>query len=222
MGAGLRAGGPAGAGAALAVLDSGFNAAHPALRGVEVAGSRSFVGGDPLRDPVGHGTECCSIVVARPGHGGPAGVAPGVRLYVGQVIGAGGWGDPPALCAGLRWAAGLDIDVLAIPLGCLSSTPPLWHAIRTACARGVRVVAAVGNPYLGQRGPLYPAAYPGVTAVGAARFEDTYAAWRTPPDVIVRTVPQVCTPGGGWRPGLDTSHATLHFAGTLCASMIAT
>jgi subtilisin family serine protease len=222
----------AGAGTALAVLDSGFSAGHPALRAVPVAGARSFVAGDPLADPLGHGTECCGTVVARPvpqrptGRatgparvvGVPMGVAPGARLYVGQVLTAAGQGDLDALCAGLEWAAALDVDVIALPLGCRRGSPRLHRAIEAALARGALVVAAVGNPRRGQQSPLYPAAYPGVVAVGADRYRDTYPDWTTPPDVVVTaTDPRVCTPDGGSRSAADTSHATARYAGLLCA-----
>ncbi len=170
-----------GSGVSVAVLDSGFSRTHPALREVVIAEACSFTGHNPLFDPVGHGTECCSTLVALSGHNGPGGVAQDVRLFVGQVIGPHGLGTLDALCAGLEWAANLEIDVVAIPSGRMTDHPDLCQALNSALSSGALVIAPVGNPYNRQKGPLYPAAYPNVVGVGSQAYQETYSALAPPP-----------------------------------------
>jgi hypothetical protein len=203
-----------GCGVTVAVLDSGFSRAHPALRGAAVAELQSFVGGDPSTDATGHGTACCGVLLACPDQGGPTGVARGVRLFVGQTIDEWGQGSVEALCAALTWIAARDVDVVAIPSGRMHGHATLRRSIRNVLATGAIVVAPVGNPFRGQHRALYPAAYRGVLDVGSAAYSDTYEGWHGTPGVVValrgRTV---CTSWGGWRPALDTSHATMLVAG---------
>ncbi|MCS6916012.1 MAG: S8 family serine peptidase [Myxococcales bacterium] len=200
----------------VAVLDTGLSLDHPALQGIRLAACRSFVGGDPHQDVTGHGTGCCGILVARPGLGGPAGLSPGIALLFGQIMGKDGRGTVAALCEGLRCAVGADADLIALPSGVLYEEPVLRAAVAEVLAAGVRLLAAAGNPFVGQTGPLYPAAYPGVLCVGAAAYRDLYAAWSRPPDVVVlanrRAVPM---PGGTWREVSGTSLAVMIVAGLL-------
>ena len=206
-----------GAGASVAVLDSGFSRTHPALREVVIAEARSFTGHDPLFDPVGHGTECCSTLVSLPGHGGVGGVAPDVRLFVGQIFGPHGLGTLETLCMALEWVASLEVDVLAIPSGRMTDHLELRRALDLVFPTGTLIIAPVGNPYNGQKGPLYPAAYPNVMGVGSEAYLETYRTWDRPPDVIMAAhdVP-VCTLDGGWRVAADTSQATMLVTGFAC------
>lgn len=58
------------------LLPAGVDASHPELQGL-VIGGKSFVGEDPMRDNVGHGTMVAGILAARNGNGGIVGAAPG-------------------------------------------------------------------------------------------------------------------------------------------------
>jgi subtilisin family serine protease len=206
-----------GKGAAVAVLDSGFCRKHPALRSVTIPEAKSFVGGDPNVDAVGHGTECSSVIVRNSWEGHVQGIAPNAQLFVGQIIRPEGTGTIEALCAGLEWAATLHVDVVAIPLGVLRNQAMLRRAVEKVLCSGARIVAAAGNPFNGQKGCLYPAAYPDVISVGATTFADAYRSWEIPPTFVgdTRSIP-LCTTSGGWTTGNDTSHATMLVAGLFC------
>jgi minor extracellular protease Epr len=199
------------------VLDSVLFRAHPALRSCVVASGASFTSGDPFDDPGGHGTGCTGLLVARDGHGGPAGMVPEVALHIGQVVGPSGEGSVETLCAGLRWTAQLGVDVVAIPSGLLYPYPDLERALADVLDTGALVLAAAGNPFLGQAGPLFPAAYPEVIAVGCLAYRESYLSWSRPPDVVVAAhdLP-VCTPDGRWRPIGGTSQATMLVTAVAC------
>lgn len=204
----------------VAVLDTGVAIAHPALRDAHLVAAKSFVGEDPCQDPLGHGSACAGVLVASAGRGGPEGIVRGARLLFGQTIGASGEGSPEALCAGLWWALEEGASVIALPLGMLRPEPTLDAAVRALNARGVTLVAAAGNPYAGQVGPMYPAACEGVLCVGARAYTELYAAWVRRPDVVVpaHDVPVVDV-AASWKLMGGTSAATMIAAGIIIRTM---
>ncbi|WP_436533714.1 S8 family serine peptidase [Actinoplanes sp. HUAS TT8] len=143
-----------GAGVRVAVVDSGVDATLPQLKG-RVAGGRDLLAGRPAC--AGHGTAVASSIVA---------VAPGVTIVAVRVS-DGDPGDRAGIgrvAEGIRWAAG-HASVINISLVVGVDDPRVRSAVAFALARGVVVVAAVGND-AGRPG-MYPAAYPGVIGVGA-------------------------------------------------------
>jgi serine protease len=161
-----------GAGAVVAVVDSGVAAGHPDLAG-RLAAGRDVVDGDATpEDGDGHGTHVTGIVGAATGNGtGVASVAPGARLMPVRVLGADGSGTTAGVVAGIDWARSHGADVINLSLG--SEVPivgaiggdELDGAIRRALAAGIVVVAAAGNNSM----PLceQPAAAAGLLCVGA-------------------------------------------------------
>ncbi|HEY5710364.1 MAG TPA: S8 family serine peptidase [Allosphingosinicella sp.] len=142
--------------ATVGIIDGGV-AAHPSLRG-SVA-QQGFAAGAPA--PSAHGTAIASLLA---GEGAVEGAAPGAALVVADIYGrdpAGG--NALALARALGWMAGRRVPVVAISL--VGPVNPLVaRAVASAQARGVRIVAAVGND--GRAAPpAYPASYPGVIAV---------------------------------------------------------
>ncbi len=163
--------------AAIGLIDSEIESAHPALAGVEIE-QRDFVSFSNER-PSAHGTAVASLMLAAAGE---SHTHPGItRLRAASVFFRGDDGGIRATTAGL--IAALDwlmeapgVDVINMSL----AGPPnrlLEIAIGDAAASGHIVVAAVGNN--GPTGePLYPAAYEavvGVTAVDAAHRIYRYA-----------------------------------------------
>jgi subtilisin family serine protease len=144
--------GVTGAGAVVAVVDSGVAAGHPDLRGRLVPG-RDFVDGDAVAgDGVGHGTHVAGIVGARTDNGvGVASVAPGALVMPVRVLASDGSGEVADIAAGIDWARTHGADVINLSLG--SEVPivgaaggdAIDAAIRRALAAGVVVVAASGN-----------------------------------------------------------------------------
>jgi hypothetical protein len=138
------------------IIDGGV-ASHPALRGP--LEQRGFVAGAPA--PSAHGTAVASLIS---GDGPVRGAAPGAALLVADIYGRDAvGGNALALARALGWMAQRRVPVVAISL--VGPVNPLVaRAVAQAQARGVHIVAAVGND--GRAAPpAYPASYPGVIAV---------------------------------------------------------
>ncbi|MGQ0659661.1 S8 family serine peptidase [Sphingosinicella sp.] len=152
--AGQGAGG--GAVAPIGIVDGGV-AAHPALRGP--IRQQGFVQGAPRSST--HGTAVASLIA---GQGMVRGAAPGAPLLVADIYGADpAGGNALALVRALAWLAGQRTRVVAMSLAGPANAL-VQRAVAAAQARGMYIVAAVGND--GRAAPpTYPASYPGVIAV---------------------------------------------------------
>jgi len=120
---------------------------------------RGFAAGAPRASD--HGTAIASLILGR----GPVrGAAPGARLYAADVYGSDpAGGSATALAKALGWLADQGVPVVTVSL-VGPANPVLGRVIAAAEARGVIIVAAVGND--GPGAPFaYPASYPGVVAV---------------------------------------------------------
>ena len=161
-----------GAGATVAVIDSGVQADHPDLAG-RIGPSYDVVQRDATpQDGDGHGTHVMGVVGAATGNGvGVESVAPGATLMAVRVLGDDGGGSIDDVARGIDWAREHGADVINLSLG--SEVPLLGAgggdsfdgAIRRAIAAGIVVVAAAGNngvPVCEQ-----PAARDGLLCVGA-------------------------------------------------------
>lgn len=153
----------------ICMLDTGVDASHPDLRpqllqkdgayGVSAMGP-----GTSPADDVGHGTHVAGIMAAVTGNAsGVAGAAREPVLSV-KVMDASG-GKEADLANGLAICARSGARVATMSLHLDKASPTVERAVREAQAAGLLLVAAVGN----DAGPSvrYPAAYPGVLAVGA-------------------------------------------------------
>lgn len=147
------------AGRTIGMIDGGV-ASHPSLAGAHIE-QNGFAG--PPR-PTGHGTAVASLLV---GNQGPFhGAATGAELYVADVYGGNqAAGSATSIVKALGWLAGHHPQVINISL----VGPPnalVQRAIEAVMARGIELVAAVGNDGPAAP-PQYPASYPGVIAVTA-------------------------------------------------------
>lgn len=155
---------PMPAGKTIVVIDGGV-AAHPSLAGATIV-QQGFAG---AARPTGHGTAVASLLVGR--EGPFRGAAAGARLYVADVYGGNAAaGSASAIVRALAWAAAKRPDAISISLVGPDNLL-LRRAIGILAARGIHMVAAVGND--GPAAPVqYPAAYAGVTAVTAVDAHD--------------------------------------------------
>ena len=180
-----------GAGVTVAVVDSGVDA-NPQF-GDRVIPGQDLVAGTkrgipPGADCVGHGTAVASIIAAAPVPGVSfTGVAPAARILSVKISGTDTF--PTSVTPqGIMDAVQFGADVINLSLATPDDVQGLRTAVEYALHHNVVVVAAAGND-IGQgssdgtdgTGPFYPAAYPGVLAVGAvgpggvlAGFSDRY------------------------------------------------
>jgi membrane-anchored mycosin MYCP len=172
-----------GDGLTVAVLATGVDATHPALRGVVARGVDVVAGSGPAnRDCLGLGTQVAGVIAARPTpDAGFVGFAPRVRVLPVRVLAdRRSGGDPveaPVLARGVTAAVQAGADVIAVPLVTYTDNGALRAAVAAAVRRGVVVVAAAGDlGGAGEPNPRpYPASYDGVVGVGAV--DETGERW---------------------------------------------
>ncbi|WP_198044218.1 S8 family peptidase [Actinoalloteichus sp. GBA129-24] len=142
--------GYSGAGATVAVLDSGYDAEHPDLQGVVVE-AEDFTGNpDGPHDGNGHGTHVAATVAGTgaASDGAHRGVAPDASLIVGKVCDDYGYCTDDAVIAGMEWAAeqGVAAANLSLGSGPSDGTDPLSVAVNTLTEQsGTLYVIAAGN-----------------------------------------------------------------------------
>ena len=153
IGAGQAHARATGAGAVVAIVDSGVKADHPDLAGRVLPG-RDFVEGDDTpQDENGHGTHVAGIVAATSDNGlGVASVAPAAKILPVRVLGADGSGTADDVRKGIDYAVAQGADVINLSLGedvplraLLGEEDDVDAAIGAALDKGVVVAAAAGN-----------------------------------------------------------------------------
>lgn len=160
-----------GAGAAIAVIDSGVDRRHADFTNTTIE-EFDATGTTDLLDP--HGTSVAGIIAAR---GTVQGVAPGARVLSARAFTAtapGQRGGPTAITVGLAkaldWAVGKGATVVNMSFAG-PRDPLLERMITTLGERRIVAVAAAGNGGPTAT-PAYPAAYPSVVAVTATDADD--------------------------------------------------
>lgn len=226
----------------VAVIDTGIDLDHPDLVGnlvqgrdlVDITGPPQtgwhFEGDiltpdDDPEDEVGHGTHVAGTIAAMTDNSvGVAGVSWTSKLMPVRVLGrtvrnsdgrVSGVGTAVDIAAGIVWAVDHGARILNLSLGGYTDTFVERSAVVYAVAHNVLVVAAMGNDNTTQ--PSFPAAYPGVIAVGAIGQDDKRAAFSNMGTHIAVVAPGVGVHstfmGGGFSDLSGTSMATPHVAG---------
>ncbi len=143
-----------GAGALVAVIDSGVDATHPDLAGRVVPGPDVVDGDADPSDPTGHGTHIAGIVAAAAGNGiGGAGVAPAARILAVRVLGTDNNGTAANVAAGINAAVDAGADIINLSLNWSQATQalaPVTAAMQRAADAGALVVVAAGNDAQGR------------------------------------------------------------------------
>jgi subtilisin family serine protease len=206
-----------GAGATIAIVDSGVDLQHEDLAANVVAGQTFIDCGDSgcgngdwesaegAGDP--HGTHVAGIAAAVGGNGiGIAGVAPEATILPVKVLDATGSGWTDDIARGMEWAVDHGADVINLSLGglpgvqILESTGllsnPIADAVEYARANDVVVVAASGNESFPLCGT--PAFTEGVLCVTATERRELPAAYSG--RAIKADQLSVAAPGGFLNP----------------------
>ncbi len=182
------AGGPAGAGVGVAVLDSGV-ATTSDLGSSRITGWKDFVNKKKAPyDDAGHGTFVAGLIAGDGtaslplDKGGSAtmqfrGVAPQANIIAIKVLDSTGQGRASSVMAGILWAMAhrnqYNIRVLNLSIGSNPVAPtdydPIARAVELAWKHGITVVCAAGNEgEFGPGGVLSPGDSPYVITVGAS------------------------------------------------------
>lgn len=206
--------GRTGLGVKVAIVDSGIDTNHPALKGkvkesVEAVIENGKVTFKPSSsgDAAGHGTACAGIVTE---------IAPDAELYSIKVLGANASGSGEMFVAGLDYAVRQRMHVINLSLGTTKPDyyKPLNDLLHRAYHAGCIVVAAANN--LPQ--PSYPSILTSslvsvVKREGGDPFNFGYRYGNVielvAPGVQVRTI----WPGGGYRQLTGNSFACPCIAG---------
>jgi subtilisin len=166
-----------GKGIRVAVIDSGVDAAHPALHGpvngyaAVVANSESELHYDtePHEDSYGHGTACAGIIRS---------LAPDCEIYSVKVLGRGLVGRGATFLAGLRWAIENRMHVCNLSLGTTRKEffAALHEVTDLAYFRNTVLVTAANNLPV----PSFPSMYASVISVAAHGEQDTLRFYYNP------------------------------------------
>ncbi len=212
--------GLSGAQVTVAVIDSGMDPTHAALKGRIVA-TQDFTGGDGI-DRFGHGTHVAGIIaggrVSTPDGLDYRGIAYGANLVNLRVLDANGAGSVADVIEAIDWAVShrdqYRIRIINLSLGAPVLQPyaddPLCEAVERAARAGLVVVAAAGNYGRTVEGQTVlgsitsPANSPHAIAVGALdthgtadRSDDTLAPYSsrgpTAYDLVLK--PDLAAPG---------------------------
>ena len=165
--------GATGAGIKVAVVDSGVDADHPAVGGVDGYAAMELdpdnedgvrVVEGPHEDLVGHGTACAAIIRA---------LAPEVSLYSVRVLGSNLKGKGALFLAGIEWAVEAGMDVVNLSLSSKSDAwfAPLHEVADLAYFQGALLVCAANN----YPGPTYPSQFGSVVSVAAGPTRDPWS-----------------------------------------------
>lgn len=210
----------------VAILDTGVDSRHPDLIANITGSYNTFTKTGDVMDDHGHGTHVTGILAAVDNKIGVIGVAPEARIWSVKVLDKTGFGADENVVAGIDWVLNKKREIggdwiMSLSLGSSQNSPVEEEAFERAVAEGLIVVAAAGNRSFPD--VQFPAAYPGVIAVGAIDATGALASFsdhgphlsvvapgvRIPSTTIMGTVPSA---------GVTLDSGTMISANTIAGS----
>lgn len=201
-----------GKGVKVAVIDSGIEADHPAVQGVQgyVSITETPEGmvydTAPHSDVYGHGTACAGIIRS---------FAPECELYSVRVLGPTLMGRGNIFAAGVRWAIDNGMNVCNMSLGTTKKDffGILHELTDLAYFRNTMLITAANN----MPRPSFPSVYASVIAVASHEVQDAYHYYYNPhPPVEFGAYGidvHVPWKAGAWITATGNSFAAPHIAG---------
>ncbi len=180
-----------GAGAVVAIIDTGVKQSLEDLAGTNFVAGWDFVNNDnDPTDDEGHGSHVCGTIAQTTNNGtGVAGIAYNATIMPVKVLDKRGSGSFDDIADGIYWATDNGADIINMSLGGSSDLDILRDAVDYAWNHGVVVVCAAGND--GVSTPFYPAAYTNSISVSATTSLDTLASYSN-----YGTTIDISAPGG--------------------------
>ena len=133
----------------VAVLDTGFDVAHPDFPAARFGGRQSFVAGQEVQDLHSHGTHCIGTACGPKSPAGPTpryGIAYRASIFVGKVLSNTGSGTQASVLAGMNWAIAQGCQVISMSLGSSAPVNAAYTAAgQAALNSGCLIIAAAGN-----------------------------------------------------------------------------
>lgn len=220
-----------GSGVTVAVVDTGVDASHPefgdrVLEGYDYAAE--CIGDDPCfpdlpeprdarYDPHGHGTHVAGLIAAANDGVGSTGLAYDAQILPMRVLDENGWGYLSDTARAIKDSTDRGAQIVNLSLG--GGQFDMSYEVAYAHSHGVAVVAAAGNEALNGNPEVYPAATPGVFAVGSTTLTDNISATSSHHDYVSISAPghvvysTYRSHGYGFMTG--TSMATPHVSAAL-------
>lgn len=187
----------------IGIVDTGVDPDHPELKDKLLPGYNAITPGQFPKDDARHGTHVSGISAAISNNGiGVAGLAVKCRIIPVKVLG-NGTGSLSTIADGLIWAADHGADVVNMSLGTYDENQTLGEAVKYALGKNVVCIATMGNDNTEKK--RYPAAFPGMIAVGSTDENDkkssfsNYGPWMTvsaPGSNILSTLPTYMSSNG--------------------------
>jgi subtilisin family serine protease len=208
--------GATGSGVTVAIVDSGLEAEHPALRGrvvesvaVVLEDGEPRVVPDEGRDLFGHATACGGIIV---------GLAPEVELVSVRVLGADLRGKGAAFAAGLEWVVERGVQVANLSLSSKSDAlyGTFHELVDEAYFRNVALVSAANNVQVAS----YPSLFSSVFSVAAHAEPDPWRFYYNPSPPVEFGAWGVNVPIA-WKDGGRTVATGNSFAAPHIAALVA-
>lgn len=165
-----------GQGIRIAVIDTGIDPSHPAIKRNYKGGINIIAPSFPPMDYNGHGTHVAGIIAGRAAHLGLLGVAPWATIYAVKAFNKNGSANLSDLLRAINWCMEKKIHIINMSFGMEMVSESLKRAIMIAHNRKIVMVAATGNQ--GLKGSIdFPARFPETIAVTSTSMNNRLSAF---------------------------------------------